>query len=290
MTTLIHHAASCKSGFPPGSLSALHACLEADVAWVEVDIIALKGGNFALLHDPQLDHVCKSQGMAYEKSADEISGMVYLPSENYDGGSCLGTLTQAVNLLRKQNGNSNLQLDLKPYSFLSNEVLKDLMKIIAPVKERVLVSSVADWAIRSLHRLDSQLALGFDPLLYMDVPGISLRPEGVPPFRKGAYGYLDEHPLSIQRWGSDYDYFKKRAEALFVQTPKQATWYLNAELLNGALNAGFDWITFLHNRDCKVDAWTLDVDRAELAQKLSLSGIDYLTTNQAQLMTETLDL
>lgn len=290
MTTLIHHAASCKTGFPSGSLTALQTCLEADVAWVEVDIIALKGGDFALLHDPQLDHVCDSQGMVYEKTADEISGMVYLPSEDYDGGSFLGSLTQAVSLLSKQNGNSILQLDLKPYSPLSNEVLKNLMKIIAPVKERVLVSSVADWAIRELHSLDAQLALGFDPLLYLDVPVNSPRPEGVPPFRKGAYGYLDEHPLSIQRWGSDFDYFEQRVEALFVQVPNQVTWFLNAELLNGALTAGFDWISFLHKRDSKVNAWTLDLDRAELAQKLALSGVDYLTTNQAQLMTETLEL
>jgi glycerophosphoryl diester phosphodiesterase len=289
MTTLIHHAASYKAGLPPGSLSGLQVCLEADVAWVEVDIIPLKGGDFALLHDPQLAHICNQPGLVYEKTADEIIAMVYSSTDRYIGGSFLGTLSQAVELLNKQNGSSVLQLDLKPYMPLTSDVLDNLLNIIAPVKEQILVSSVADWAVRSLHYLDGQLALGFDPLLYLDVPGDSPRPDGVPPFRKGAYGYLDEHPLSIQRWGSEHDYFEKRAEALYLLAPQKATWYLNAELLNGALSSGFDWIAFLQNRDCKVDAWTLDMDRIELAHRLAFSGVDYLTTNQAQLLADTLD-
>ncbi len=289
MTTIIHHAASYKPELPPGSLIALQTCLEAGVAFLEVDIIPLKGGDFALLHDPQLAHVCDQSGLVSEKTVEEIAGMVYLPTDRYVGGSFLGTLSQAVDFLGKQNGNSILQLDLKPYVPLSESVLDNLLKIINPVKNRILVSSVADWAVRSLRLMDSRLALGFDPLLYLDVPGNSPRPDGIPPFRKGAYGYLDEHPLSIQRWGSDGDYFEKRAEALFLQAPPQATWYLNAELLDGALSSGFDWIAFLHNKGCKVDAWTLDMDRCELAQKLVLSKVDYITTNQAHLLTEYLN-
>ena len=281
MTTLIHHAAALDKKLPPGSLPALSTCLNSRAAWIEVDIVALKGGDFALVHDPQLDHISDGKGVVFEKGAGEIQKMVYKPADQYAGGEFLGTLSQAVSLLQNQAGESKLQLDLKPYSPLSGEVLKDLLDIIKPVKERILVSSVADWSLRMLRRMDERLALGFDPLLYLDVVGKTPRPEGVPPFRIGAYGYLDEHPLAVQRWGNMGDYFAARAEALLQLAPAKATWFLNAELLDDALSAGFDWIKFLHTSGCLVDAWTVDMNRSELAKRLVDAGIDYLTSNQA---------
>lgn len=281
MTTLIHHAASLDKELPPGSLPALHACLNSGAAWIEVDIVALKGGDFALVHDPQLDHISDGKGVVFEKSAGEIQKMVYKPTEQYSGGEFLGTLRQAVPMLQNQDGESKLQLDLKPYSPLTGEVLRNLLDIIKPIKERILVSSVADWSLRMLHRMDERLALGFDPLLYLDVVGKTPRPEGVPPFRVGAYGYLDEHPLAVQRWGSVRDYFAARAEALMQLAPANVTWFLNAELLDDALSAGFDWIDFLHRSGYEVDAWTVDMNRSELAKRLVGAGVDYLTSNQA---------
>ena len=281
MTTIIHHAASFDNRVPPGSLSALKSCLNSGAAWIEVDIVALKGGDFALVHDPQLDHISDGKGLVFEKSAGEIQKMVYKPMEQNAGGAFLGTLRQAVPLLQNQDGDSKLQLDLKPYSPLTSEDLRNLLDIINPVKEHVLVSSVADWSLRMLRRMDAGLALGFDPLLYLDVVGKTPRPEGVPPFRVGAYGYLDEHPLAAQRWGSVGDYFAARAEALMQQAPVKATWFLNAELLDDALNAKFDWIDFLHSSGCLVDAWTVDMNRSDLAKRLVGAGVDYLTSNQA---------
>jgi glycerophosphoryl diester phosphodiesterase len=284
MTTLIHHAASLEEGLPPGSLSALRSCLNSGVAWTEVDIIALKGGDFALVHDPQLDHLSDGNGAVFEKSASEIQKMVYKQTDRYAGEEFLGTLSQAVSLLHNQNDKSKLQLDLKPYSPLTAGVLGNLLDIISPVKERILVSSVADWSLRQLQRMDDQLASGFDPLLYLDVPAKTARPEGIPPFRMGAFGYLDDHPLAVQRWGSLREYFSARAEALLQLAPAKATWFLNAELLDDALSAGFDWIKFLHGNGCLVDAWTVDQDRSGLAERLVAAGVDYLTSNQASAM------
>jgi glycerophosphoryl diester phosphodiesterase len=284
MTTLIHHAASLEEGLPPGSLAALRACLQSNAAWIEVDIVPLKGGDFALVHDPLLDHISDGKGAVFEKNAEEIRKLVYKPTPQYAGGEFLGTLSRAIHFLKIQEGKSKLQLDLKPYCPLSMEVLSNLVELIKPVKERILVSSVADWSIRMLHRIDESLFLGFDPLLYLDVPAKTPRPEGVPPFRAGAYGYLDEHPLAVQRWGSLQQYFAMRAESLYQLAPAGATWFLNAELLNDALNAGFNWIEYLHENGSLVDAWTVDMDRSELAARLVTAGVDYLTSNQADNM------
>jgi glycerophosphoryl diester phosphodiesterase len=126
------------------------------------------------------------------------------------------------------------------------------------------------------------LALGFDPLLYLDIVEETPRPENIPPFRVGAYGLLDDHPLSAYQWGPPAEYFAARAESLLVQAPVGCEWFIRAEVLQIALDAGFNWIEFLHQQDCIVDAWTIDADqpgRIQLAQRLIEHGIDELTTN-----------
>jgi hypothetical protein len=154
------------------------------------------------------------------------------------------------------------------------------------------VTSEADWLLRHLHRLDPDLPLGFDPLLYLDLPWGDDDERGAPPYREGVYGYLDEHPLASQRWGSTADYLAARAETLWIQAPADAFWYINARVLARALDDGFDWIADLHDRGAQVDAWTLDPDRPErvaLAQRLATLGVDRITTNDAPALAQVLD-
>ena len=178
---------------------------------------------------------------------------------------------------------AELQLDLKPFRPLTDEVLGSLLRHVAPVKARVRVSCVADWAIRRLAALDGALALGFDPLLYLDVERGDGRKEQAPPLRTGAYGYLDEHPLALTRWGAPADYLAARAEALWTQAPV-AMWYIRGAMLARALDDGFDWIAWLHDRGAQVTAWTLDASHAhqlDLARTLAKAGVDRITTNDA---------
>src|SRR5690606_37315253 len=106
------------------------------------------------------------------------------------------------------------------------------------------------------------------------------REEGVPPFRVGAFGYLDEHPLAAQRWGELKDYLEARAEALIQQVPSEITWFINAQLLDEASAAGFNWVKFLQDSGNTTNAWTLDMGRVELAKKMVGLGVDFITTNQ----------
>jgi glycerophosphoryl diester phosphodiesterase len=184
-----------------------------------------------------------------------------------------------------ESGKSSfLQLDLKPYAPLSIDVLKNLLSMIAPIKDRIMVSCVADWAIRLLRKMDFALMLGFDPLLYLDIVGTEPRPEGIPPFRLGAFGYLDDHPLAAQKWGKPGEYFALRAEALLFQVPKGTTWFINADLLIAALDAGFNWVETIKINSSKVDAWTIDLDRKKMAEKLIAKDIDFITSNDAVLL------
>ena len=281
MTSFIQHAANLDRSIPPGSFSALEKCLKNGIDWIEVDIIPLRGGDFVLLHDPKLENVSSGNGDAFERTAQDIQKLTYRMKNGVDQEYHLGTLSQTIQLMMESGNSSFLQLDLKPYAPLSIDVLKNLLSMIAPIREKIMISCVADWAIRLLRKMDSTLMLGFDPLLYLDIAGTEPRQEGIPPFRLGAFGYLDDHPLAAQKWGKPDEYFALRAEALLYQVPKGTTWFINADLLCAALDAGFNWVETLKNNGSKVDAWTIDIDRKKLAERLIAEDIDFITSNDA---------
>jgi glycerophosphoryl diester phosphodiesterase len=281
MPELIHHAANCGSAVLPNSLGAVRDCLAAKVKVIEIDIIPLADGDFALLHDPRLESATSGVGNTAEATGDHVRSLFYKYAGNLTNVS-VGTLSQVIELLEFPDSLERLQLDLKPYAPLTPAALTGLVEMIQPVKDQIQISSVADWAVRLLHRIDAELSLGFDPLLYLDLETRQPRPVGVPPFRTGAYGYLDDHPLSSEQWGPEAAYLAARAEALLVQAPQGVMWFINAALLVKALHAGFDWINFLHENGSRVAAWTLDAvqpDQVAWAVILAAAGVDAITSN-----------
>ena len=280
---LIHHAARRGHTHPPSSLAALRACLTAGARVVELDITPLSDGCFALLHDGELDHATNGRGAAFAAREDCVRRLRYA-TEGAVSGEPVGLLDQAVALVEEHRGLAELQLDLKPNAPLDDTVLKALLSTIEAVLERVRVTSMADWALRRLRLLEPELALGFDPLLYLAVIGAEPRDTTVPPFRRGAYGYADDHPLATRVWGPPGAYLAARAEALCAQAPPAGVWYLDADLLLDSLNDGFDWIAYLHGRGCEIDAWTLDAHHRDdliTAGQLAAAGVDRITTNNA---------
>jgi len=278
---LIHHAATLGGRFPPSSLSGLAACLMAGAAAVEVDIVPLADGDFALLHDGHLDGQTDGSGPVAAATAEQVLNL-RLRWRGALTDEPVGTLSQAVALVAENNTLAELQLDLKPYSPLTDGVLSDLLRIIQPIHRRARVTSVADWALRRLRVLDAGLALGFDPLLYLDVER-SPEPGGerIPPHRAGAYGYLDDHPLAADRWGSARQYLETRIEGLSAQVAA-GVWYLRATLVARMLADGFDPIAWLRLHGSQSAAWTLNPDQPHhiaLARRLIGLGVDRITTD-----------
>jgi glycerophosphoryl diester phosphodiesterase len=289
---LIHHAANDHHNAPAGSLAALERCLAAGAAFIEIDVLPLGDGSFALLHDRDLSVQTGGTGDALQSSRQLVENLTYKVKGNISAEK-VGFLEDAVSLLQDYSQTERLQLDLKPYLPLTGTVLQDFITLLQPVLERVQVTTIADWIVRRLHRAIPELALGFDPLLYIDLVEDDPRPEGVPPFRTGAYGLLDDHPLSTYRWGSSGQYFAARAEGLWTQAQSAGEWYIRAEVLEMAQKAGFDWIGFLHDRGCTVDAWTIDVEQPDLvrtAKYLVEQGVDELTTDTPEGLAEHLSI
>lgn len=288
---LIHHMANRDHTHPAGTLPALRACLEAGARVIEIDISLLADNQFALLHGPLLEDETTGSGLIRAHTTEQVRELRHL----YHGKATevtVGLLSEAVELLQQYPGPVELQLDLKPDVYSAEDVLSRLVASLRPVKDRVRVTSPSDWAIRRLRALDPDLPLGFDPLLYLEADFGKNREPGIPPFRRGAYGYWDDHPLSSHRWGSAAEYLAVRAEALFAQVPSGMIWYIHAGLLGKALDDGFDWIAFLHTFDVQVDAWTLDAHRPEhvtLARRLIAQGLDRITTNNAPALAQVLE-
>lgn len=287
---LVHHAARRQHPHPPNSLDALRTCLDAGARAVEVDISLLADGRFALLHGPRLERETTGTGPVSDRTSEQVRALRYS-----HGGQAtdapVGLLSEALDLLGQHTQPVELQLDLKPDVFHPDAVLARLVADLQAVQDRVRVTSPADWALRRLRALAPDLALGFDPLLYLELDTGEARDPGAPPFRLGAYGYRDDHPLATRRWGESADYLAARAEALWTQAPAGAIWYINARLLDQALGDGFDWIADLHARGCQVDAWTLDAHRPEqaaLARRLTEHGVDRITTNDAPALAQAL--
>ena len=292
--TLVHHAAHNDHHHPSGSLAALEHCLRAGADVVEIDVIPLADDSFALLHDHDLSAGTNGTGKASQMSRSQIQNLYYWV-DNKTSHEKIGFLEEALELLGAYPHTRRLQLDFKPVAPLSQSSLRKFLALIEPVIDRVQVTSYADWVLRALVQFAPGLALGFDPLLYLDLVEDTPRPKDVPPFRLGAYGLMDDHPLSVYLWGSLGDYFAARASALLVQVPRGCQWFIRAALLKMALDANFDWIEFLHQNGSTVDGWTINVNQAEhmdMARLLVAHGIDALTTDTpaklaAQLSTET---
>jgi len=293
---LVHHASDGRHTCPPNSICGLQACLEAGARAIEMDISPLADGDFLLLHGPLLDKSTNSSGPVNERTADGIRDL-RLTRQGIVTDEPVGLLNQALELVGQHPHPVELQLDLKPHAPLNDAILSRLVKSLQPVKDRVRVTSMADWALRRLHTLDPDLALGFDPLLYLDVgppansPEYKNRDPARPPFRLGVFGYWDDHPLSSRRWAPTADYLAARAEALWAQVPPGAIWYIRAALLARTLDDGFDWFADLHDRGAEVDAWTIDPDRPEhvaLARRLVDAGVDRITSNDAPSLAEAL--
>ena len=277
---LIHHSANRDHDHPASALAGLRHCLDAGARVVEVDINALRDGDFALLHDAELEHATDGSGLVSSLTADQVRALRHKHRGTVTDEH-VGLLSEALVLIQGYDHFQELQLDLKVSRGLTNATLKGLLRMLEPVKDRVRVTSGADWTLRNLRALDTDLPLGFDPLFYLE---IASHGDELPPFRQGAYEYWDDHPLATRRWGTTAAYLAARAEALWVQAPAPAIWYISAALLERALDDGFDWIAHLHERSTPVDAWTLDASkpgRVALAQRLVSVGVDRITTNDA---------
>jgi glycerophosphoryl diester phosphodiesterase len=280
---IVHHMAALDGRAHPNSLEAIEACLQARARVIEIDITALADGDYLLVHDPVLESETTGSGPVAACTAARAREL-YFARNGVPTAFRVPLLSQVVDLFTRYPGPTRLQLDFKNvYPFPDDTPLRHLVALLQPIAERVIVSSGADWQLRRLRALAPWLELGFDIQFYLAWrdPSEPVDPR-VPPWRRGAYGYWDDHPLATERFTSTPAYLYDRCGMLLGLVPGASTFYIDYRLLDRSLDDGFNWAEMLHAYGIRLDAWTLDADdpRAVAAlPRLVEAGVDQFTTN-----------
>lgn len=268
---------------PPNSLEAIRACLDANADIVELDITALADQDYLLVHDPVLESETTGHGDVRTCTASQARQLRFRLNGNATDFRA-PMLGEVVELFRLHGGSARLQLDFKDaVPFDSDEPLRRLVRLIEPLGDRVIVSSIADWQLRKLRALAPWLDLGFDIQFYLDWRESSESADGDQfPRQRGAYGYWDDHPIALRKFWPTAEYLSDRCSALIGLVPGASTFYVDHKLLTQSLDDGFNWAEALHAVGIKLDAWTMDVtDPVAMANapRLLASGVDSFTTN-----------
>ncbi len=284
--TIVHHSAALEPGFIPNSLAAIRACLEAKASVIEIDATALASDDFLLVHDPLLQAETDGFGPVQALTVAQARTLRYTHRRQITGEN-VGLLSDVIALFQDTSltaGATRLQIDWKDMiPFPGAEPYERLIRLIRPLGDRVIVSTGADWQLRTLRRLAPWLDLGFDIGNHLDWREVGeISDPRLPPWRVGAYGYWDDHPLAVMRTFSVHDYLLDRCELFMNAVPGLSTFYISHRMLVKSLTDGFNWADVLHVRGIKLDAWTVDVTNPvalENATTLFKAGVDLFTTN-----------
>lgn len=182
-------------------------------------------------------------------------------------------------VVRDAPGPTLLELDAKDLAPWPSAAAERLARLVDPVRDRVVVTSPADWNLRRLLRADPGLAVGFDPQFHLDW---TRRREALSPPR-GAYGYLDAHPLARRRALPVTDYLRERLEEILRLVPGVRELHLRLAFFERMLSDGLhDAVAVLHGAGSLANVWTLDAGTPRWRQRLARAieaGVDVVTTN-----------
>jgi len=281
---IVHHMAALNGHYPPNSLEGIRACLEAGARFIEIDITALADSDYLLVHDDTLHAETSGYGLVGRCSARQARQLFIKRNNGQTTSLRVPLLSDVVALFHEYPGASRLQLDFKNLlPFPSDEPLCRLVDMICQLGDRVIVSTGADWQLRALRRMAGWLDLGLDIHNNLDWRDLNdTFDERYPPFKCGAYGYWDDHPIASYRFWKTADYLAERCEMLALCVPKLSTFYIEHGFLVRSLDEGFNWAEALHSFGIKLDAWTLDADKPVAvanARRLLETGTDQFTTN-----------
>ena len=150
-------------------------------------------------------------------------------------------MSELVDLISARSTATLLELDLKELETMPWRRTEELARLVEPVKDRIIFGGIADWNLRRLLRVEPTLAVGFNPAAYLDwaPPGSTDERDHSP---RGAYGYLDVHPLARKRAGQVADYLEDRRGGILRLVPGAREAHLRLSAFERMLDDGVDTI------------------------------------------------
>ena len=247
---------------PPFLRTNLVAALRCGAA-CEVDIRFTRDGHAVCLHDAQLDRETTGSGRvdALERSAVERLRQRGSDGAALDAGPLF--LDEIADTVARVGAAAPalVQLDVKArVDTLSDAALDRLARTLGDGAD-AYIASAYDWGtIRRFVAAVPNLHAGFDPLAF----------------------YPRDYAL-------DADGFRALAFRTRTTAPTATFYYLEANLILAALDAGVDLVAEVGCDGAHVDAWTVDLDRSHLdvvLRRLIDARCFQITSNDPELLAE----
>jgi glycerophosphoryl diester phosphodiesterase len=258
--------------YSENSTLAIAECARERLLRTEIDVRALKDGEFVVFHDDRFDRVTDARGLVREATAVEATRPLL-----QDGTHPL-LFREAVELIAASEYPRWIELDLKDLAPYTRPQAEALARAAQPLKGRGHFSTPADWNLRRLLLVDPTLLVSFNPHCYIDT---DLDEDVRLPM--GAYGYRDAHPLARERLSTTADYLRDRLGGIMRQVPSVSEAHLRVGMFERMLDDGVaDAAEIFHELGVKLDIWTLDADTPgwrDRFARIAAAGVDIVTTN-----------
>jgi glycerophosphoryl diester phosphodiesterase len=260
--------------YSENSRLAIAECASERVLRTEIDVRALRDGEFVVLHDDRFDRVTDVQGLVHEASASEAT------RSRFKDGSHPLLFSEAIELIAANEYPRRIELDLKDLAPYSRPQAEALARAVQPLKERGHFSCPADWNLRRLLAVDPTLQVSLNPHCYID----TVFDEDVR-LPTGAYGYRDAHPLARQRISTTAEYLSDRFGGIMRLVPGITEAHIRVGMFEQMLDDGVAEVAeMFHSLGLALDVWTLDAETPGWQDRLArvaVAGADIVTTNTA---------
>ena len=251
---------------------AIAECASERVMRTEIDVRAVRDGEFVVLHDDRLDRVTDARGLVREATALEAT------RSRFKDGSHPLLFSEAIELIAAHEYPRRVEIDLKDLAPYTPPQAEALVRAVQPLKERGHFSCPADWNLRRLLMVDPTLLVSLNPHCYIDT---ELDDDVRLPM--GAYGYRDAHPLARERVSTTADYLRDRFGGIMRLVPGISEAHLRVGMLERILDDGVaDIAEVFHSLGLRLDVWTLDAGMPRWQERLAriaAAGVDIVTTN-----------
>jgi glycerophosphoryl diester phosphodiesterase len=271
------HQCVWSGAFPGNSLGAIEECYREHVARAEIDLALLADEDFLVVHDLDLSHATDGSGYV-EQTRRADAARLHLGQSNHR----VALFSEAAALVAQQPFPTLLELDLKDWKPWPWRRVEELARLLQPIRDRITFGGGADWNLRRLLHVDPSLRMGFTLTNYLDWVPTGAREDPLPGVR-GAYGYLDAHPLARYRYSSTPEYLRDRLTALLRLVPNVCDIHIRLTAVERMLDDGLsDLADLLHDEGMLLDVWTLDADTPHWRERLLRAldfGADVITSN-----------
>lgn len=263
------HSATLSGSHTPNSLAAVEECVSAGVPRLEIDVQFLADDTMLIFHDSTFGPATNGTGRVAEASWETVRNL------RYRDGSPIALLGEVVGAVR--GSETILQVDLKlsrPITARRVVLLKDAL---APVRDRVIVGSQAQWNLRPFAQ---ELPVAFDPTLHWC---FSQQPPGLPR-TLGVHGLWDDSPIAGNARFTASEYVDVRISDLLGLLPAAVEWMVDIETIFHFANLGIVLGDRLSARGVSLAAWTLrsgEPAMRTVVERLFRLGVETIITDVA---------